>query len=92
MEREALRDALAQDHSVIEITRDQMNRFCANVLEVRTKEGNPVLVMSTQAFNAFSEEQKAEILKCVESIVHSDVSIIETIGGGGVRCMMAELF
>lgn len=91
-ERERLRDSLAQHHAVVEISRAQMASFCANVLEVRNTDGGSVLVMSTTAYNAFTAEQRALLLENVDQIVHSDVSVIETVGGGGVRCMMAELF
>jgi hypothetical protein len=91
-DRDRLRASLAEHHAIVEISRDQMAKFCANVLEVRTRSGRSVLVMSTTAYEAYTAEQRQLILQHVSEIVHSDVSIIETLGGGGVRCMMAELF
>jgi len=83
---------LSQSHEIVAITRDQMNEFCGNALEVKGKDGRKVMVVSTRAYNAFTEEQKETILKHVDEILHVDIPIIETIGGGGVRCMMGELF
>jgi len=76
---------------VILITENQMNKFCGNVLELSTKEGS-ILVMSTTAFNNFTSDQHVILLKHVKKIVHSDISLIEAIGGGSVRCTIAELF
>jgi len=69
-----------------------MNNLCGNVLEVQNTKGEKLCVMSTKAYVAFTEAQKKKILSNVDQIVHEDVNIIETVGGGGVRCMMAELF
>ena len=44
------------------------------------------------AFNGFTVSQRAELLKHVDEIVHSPIPTIENIGGGSLRCMMAEIF
>ena len=49
------------------------------------------LIMERQ-MQAFTEEQRSTILKHVSEILHTDISTIEEIGGGGIRCMMGELF
>lgn len=36
----------------------QMAALCGNVLELEDGRGLPVLAMSTQAYNAFTEDQK----------------------------------
>jgi hypothetical protein len=69
-----------------------MNNFCGNILEVKGKDNKKLLCMSTKAHNNFTDAQKRKLLKHVDGIIHSDINTIETIGGGGVRCMMAELF
>lgn len=43
------------------------------------------------AYNAFTTAQKEVMLKHVDEIVHSPIPTIERIGGGSVRCMMAEI-
>lgn len=77
-----------------------MHNFCANVLELQvwfmnklTKKGSSgsILAMSTKAYNSFNKEQLAIIQKHTK-IVHSSISTIEVVGGGGVRCCIAELF
>lgn len=78
--------------SVISITLDQMNSFAANVLQLQNgNTGEKVLVMSTTAYNSLTEDQVATISR-FNKIVHESVDVIENNGGGGVRCMMAEIF
>lgn len=78
-------------HAVVEITFSQMHQFCGNCLELINNEGKNFLVMSTKAFIEFTDAQKRTIEKHAH-LLHSDVNTIETLGGGGVRCMLAELF
>jgi len=77
--------------AVIEITEDQVESFAGNMLQVKNKSGERYLVMSSQAYNALAAEQIAQIEKH-SKILHSDITTIEQLGGGGVRCMMAEVF
>jgi hypothetical protein len=81
----------ATGKELIEISYEQMNRFAGNMLQVMNGEGNPFLVMSSQAFNALTAQQVAQ-LETYNPIVHSDLTTIETNGGGSARCMMAEVF
>lgn len=76
---------------LIDISYQQMNHFAGNMLQVHNKEGKEFLVMSSQAYRSLSEKQ----LKKIESfnpIIHSDITTIETNGGGSARCMIAEVF
>lgn len=77
---------------VVEISNAQMSAMCGNVLELEDGRGLPVLAMSTQAHNAFTDEQRRELRKHVAALHHAPIDTIEYIGGGGVRCSLAELF
>lgn len=77
---------------VVEISRGQMGRMCGNILELEDGRGLPVLAMSTQAHDAFTPEQRAELRRHVAALHHAPLDTIEYIGGGGVRCSLAELF
>mmetsp|Transcript_21423 Transcript_21423/g.87491 ORF Transcript_21423/g.87491 Transcript_21423/m.87491 type:complete len:136 (-) Transcript_21423:158-565(-) len=79
-------------HEVVEISMDQVDRFCGNILEVENYYGKPVLAMSTSAYNAFTPDQLATLREHEEDLVHADISTLENIGGGGVRCSIGELF
>ncbi len=76
---------------IIEISPDQMNHFAGNMLQVHNKSGQKFLVMSTQAYQRLNSRQK-EALEHFNPIIHSDITTIETNGGGSARCMMAEVF
>ncbi len=77
--------------SIIPITLDQMEHFCGNMLQVENTKGELFIVMSTQAFNHLLPEQR-KTLEQFNPIIHSELTTIETLGGGSARCMMAELF
>ncbi len=98
---EALEDDDAKDrvrksltetgHEIIEISLSQVHHFCGNCLELENNKGERFLVMSSNAYFHFSDSQIKSIEKHC-AILQSDLHTIETYGGGGARCMMAELF
>jgi hypothetical protein len=67
-----------------------MNHFAGNMLQIENKDEKKLLVMSTQAFESLTPEQKQK-LASFNAIVHSPLTTIETNGGGSARCMMAEV-
>jgi hypothetical protein len=81
---------IATKKEIINISFDQMNHFCGNMLQVKNKHGEIFLLMSTQAFNHLDADQ-VKRLETYQPIIHSDITTIETLGGGSARCMMAEL-
>lgn len=81
----------ASGKEIITISFDQMNHFAGNMLQVQNQKGQLFLVMSSQAFLSLTKEQ-VERLETYNPILHSDISTIETNGGGSARCMMAEIF
>jgi hypothetical protein len=78
-------------HETIDISLEQMEAFCGNVLELENDGGGRLVVMSDRAFHAFTTEQR-EILSSRAELVHVDLTTIETHGGGSARCMIAELY
>ncbi|MEJ8843427.1 arginine deiminase-related protein [Lacibacter sp. H375] len=98
---DSIRDATERDNvfdtitdsgkTIIEISYKQMNQFAGNMLQVENKTGQRYLVMSSQAYNALTHRQIEE-LESYNPIIHSDLTTIETNGGGSARCMMAEVF
>ena len=75
---------------IIEISLEQMNSFAGNMLLVKTRKGNNLLVMSTTAYDSLKRSQILE-LEEYAVIQHFDLTMIETCGGGSARCMMAEV-
>ena len=76
---------------IIEINFEQLNHFAGNMLQVENKNGEKLLVMSTQAFQSLKEEQLNK-LNAYNRIIYSSLNTIETNGGGSARCMMAEIY
>ena len=75
---------------IIRITEAQMHHFAGNMLQVQGKD-KKYLVMSAAAYKCLTKDQISEIEKSCE-ILSSDLTTIETCGGGSARCMMAEVF
>jgi hypothetical protein len=80
----------ASGKEIIEISIEQMNSFAGNMLMLKNKSEKRFLVMSASAYDSLNQnqinnlEEKAEIIAC-------DLGVIETLGGGSARCMIAEI-
>ncbi len=81
----------ATGKEIIEISLEQMNAFAGNMLQVKNAREKTFLVMSATAYNSLSEQQIKRIEQHT-NILYSAIPVIETYGGGSVRCMMAEVF
>ncbi|EGG14662.1 hypothetical protein DFA_10920 [Cavenderia fasciculata] len=93
VEQRHLIDSLTKHHTLITITRDQVNAFCGNVIEVQSQDGKKHFVCSKTAFDAFTPEQRTVIGKFSDGgFITKDIPTIQYIGGGGIRCMIAEVF
>lgn len=90
-ERRFVIKSLAKDKQVISISLDQMNQFCGNILQLESVNGSKVIAMSQSAYDAFTPAQITQ-LSGHGKLLPFDVSTIETIGGGSVRCMLGEVF
>lgn len=91
-ERDALTQAcIKYGKTIIEIDFHQMEHFAGNMLSLISSDGQPVLIMSEQAYSSLKPEQISKLKSFSECIV-VPVPTIEKVGGGSVRCMMAEVF
>ncbi len=90
-QRAAVRRRLEQTgHEVIPIGRAQMASFAANMLELAGAGGERLLALSTRALDALDPAQRAALeTRC--RLVPVPIATIEASGGGGVRCMLAEI-
>ena len=79
----------AAGHDIVDITRRQMQEFAGNLLELAPA-GGPVVALSTTAWRSLGSAQR-RILESHAEVVPVAIPTIERIGGGGVRCMLAEL-
>lgn len=91
-ERQMVMERLRQSgKEIIDVSFDQMMNFCCNVLELSNEAGESLLVMSSRSFEAFTPAQH-EVIGRYSKIVHAPIYTIEEVGGGGARCMIAEVF
>ena len=90
---ERLRDG---DRELIDIGWDELEGFAGNVLELATCDealgAYRLRVMSATARHALSEASFARISACSDEVLVAPVPTIERLGGGSVRCMIAEVF
>lgn len=91
-EREIIAGLLhSTGHEIIEIDFGQMNRFAGNMLCLEKGNGEHLLVLSASAFSSLTARQKKALSRYAE-LLPLNIPTIETIGGGSVRCMIAEIF
>jgi len=97
--RERVLQRLAEGgREIIQISREAMGAFAANILELAGEDNRgaarSVLVLSEQARSALRHQAGhawERLTTGVDSIVATAIPTIETVGGGSVRCMLAEV-
>lgn len=91
-EKHQLAKSLSQsEKELIDISFDQVAHFAGNMLQLKNKYDQPLLVMSEQAYSSLKTDQR----KCLEKyaqLLYVPLDIIEKSGGGSARCMIAEIF
>ncbi len=75
---------------IIPMTLDQMHHFVGNMLQLRSSKGSFILLSET-AFKALQPSQRL-VLEGRAQLVPVAIPTIEAVGGGSVRCMLAENF
>lgn len=96
-ERAAILERLrASGRDVIEIGLEEIGRFAGNLLELATWDealgDSRVLVMSEAARKGLYPENFARLAAGTDTVLAVPVPTIERLGGGSVRCMIAEVF
>ena len=76
---------------IIHLTKKQIDSFAGNILELQALDGVKKIIMSKTAFESLSSAQ-IEAFSKQGDICYSDVTTIEIVGGGGIRCLLTELF
>ena len=89
---ELLRRLSAQgQRTVIDLRAAQLLAFAGNMLELGDGQGRRHLVMSTAAASSLDADQSAMIRDAGVQRLLAAVPTIERLGGGSVRCMLAEV-
>ena len=80
----------ASNRQMLILTASQVQEFAANCLEVDAP-GGPLLVLSETARRSLRPAQR-RVLERHTALLPVDVTTIEHVGGGSVRCMLAEIY
>jgi hypothetical protein len=92
-DRERVLSSLAAAGRHVEIIdARQMAGFAGNVLELRAADAGSVLALSATAHASFGPAAIERLASTFSRIVVAPIPTIETLGGGSVRCMLAEVF
>jgi hypothetical protein len=76
---------------IIDISFKQVKSFAGNVLAINNESGETHLALSETAYCSLNENQKERISRHAVFLPIS-IPTIETIGGGSIRCMLAQNF
>jgi hypothetical protein len=89
-DRERVLGKLAEGRTVLQATLEQTEKhFACNILELRNKTGEKVLVLSEAARAGLGA--LADQLQKTHKLAVFPVPVIEKVGGGSARCMVAEV-
>jgi hypothetical protein len=90
-ERDAVVGALrTTGHEIVDLSLEQLSEFAGNMLELRSTRGEPLIAMSQRALDSLSPQQRATLGRS-GALIAAAIPTIETLGGGSVRCMLAEI-
>jgi hypothetical protein len=89
-ERERVRARLEKTgKEIVELSPDQITNFAGNAIELHDTSGEKLLVLSTRADEALTEDQRKRLSRHAR-LVPLELPTIE-IGGGSARCMIATI-
>lgn len=101
-QRKMVAEKLRHDRrTLVEIEPEQVAKFAGNILQVRTWSGRYAVAGSSTAWDCLSRDQVRAIIlpnqprrpdgsdQCIQVIC--SIPTIERVGGGSVRCMLAEI-
>src|SRR6058998_3403308 len=90
VERQQVRARLEKtEKEIVEVAADQIANFAGNAIELHNKGGEKLLVLSSRAARALTEEQRKRLTRYA-GLMELELPTIE-LGGGSARCMMATI-
>lgn len=84
----------ASDREVLALPQAALQAFAGNMLELRcgtAADARRVLVASSQALGKLPPALLQRLQAGTDQLCAVDIPLIETVGGGSVRCMLAEV-
>jgi len=90
-QRATLRARLATGRDIMPLSGTQLLAFAGNMLELVNARGETHLAMSASASACLDQAQRAMLRAAGIASLVAAIPVIETLGGGSVRCMLAEV-
>lgn len=84
------REIEASGRMLVEVDYDQLQSFGCNLIELKGRGGEPVIALSSAARRSFRPDQ-LRMLESFGQLAEADIPTIERVGGGSVRCMIADI-
>ncbi len=78
-------------YKIMEIDKNEVEGMCANMFNLIDRNGHNTIIMSDRARRTYDPE-KFEELKSTYNVLVANIDMIEHVGGGSTRCMLAEKF
>src|SRR5881394_3101106 len=89
-ERQEVRARLEKTgKEIVELSADQIANFAGNAIELQNRRGEKLLVLSSRAAEALTEEQRKTLTRYAR-LLPLELPTIE-LAGGSARCMMATI-
>ena len=89
--REVLSDEIeASGRTLIGVDYEQLREFACNLIELRSRSGDPLIALSSAALASLRPDQQ-RLLESFGQLVDAAIPTIEAVGGGSVRCMIADV-
>ena len=86
-----LKLSFSEDSELILFDEHQIACFCGNMMQLN-KDKDKYLLLSKTAHESLNKNQVTILNRFYDDLIIQDISTIEMIGGGSVRCMIQELF
>lgn len=80
----------AAGRTLVQVDYDQLGQFACNLIELRSRAGQPLIALSSAALASFRPEQR-RLLESFGDLIDVPIPTIEAVGGGSVRCMVADI-
>jgi hypothetical protein len=92
-QRRVVRESLAKNHEILELSQEQVKNFAGNAFEVSDPKGKKSLFMSQKALDSLSLKQKLLLIKHYgqENLISVPFPSLQT-AGGSVRCSIAAIY
>src|SRR6266581_6223316 len=89
-ERQQVRARLEKaGKEIVELSADQIANFAGNAIELHNQSGEKLLVLSSRASHALTEDQRKRLSRYAR-LIPLELPTIE-LGGGSARCMIATI-